>query len=484
MATGAIIVIAARVCLGVRHPDALARRMDYARGRTSQASRDHRTQTYTKDVAPILFQHCASCHRPNDVAPFSVLSYSDVRPWARSIREKVVTREMPPWYPDQRYGEFTNDPRLTKNEIDIIANWVDHSAAEGDSMDLPPQPTYIDGWTIGKPDRILAMSKAYTVEPNASDLYVYAVIPTGFKEDKWIQAAEIRPGNKRVVHHAIAHVITPEALKKSEPGGDDNPKSENGASMFYKQGGLTRVRMDAPVIDDGANAANGGAAFKRRITEQGSDLFSMLLASYAPGKEPDVFPQGAAKRVPAGSAVVLQIHYSSFRGNIDKPERDQTSVALVFSKEPPEKEVLTLTVQNHFFKIPPGAANHQVTASSEFDQDVELINYMPHMHLRGKDMKYEVIYPDRTRRTLLWLPKFNFNWQTVYRLKNPVHVPKGSRMIVTAHFDNSAKNKYNPDASKAVRWGDPTSDEMMVAWMECVVPRSTKGDRAPASNSK
>ena len=470
-AAGILLVISVLISIGVRRIDGY-----------NQPNHDRAVSTFSKDVAPILFQHCASCHRPNDVAPFSVLSYADVRPWARSIREKVITREMPPWYPDQRFGEFINDSRLNKSEIDTIVNWVDRGALEGDPKDLPPLPSYIAGWTIGKPDRILTMSKEYTVEPNAPDVYVYAVIPTGFKEDKWIQAAEIRPGNKRVVHHAIAHVLTPEAIKKSEQRGDDahrseTDRSEGEAPIFYKQGGLSRVKMDAPVIDDGANAPNGGAAFKRRISDQGSDLFSMLLASYAPGKEPDLFPQGTAKRVPAGSVIVLQIHYSSFRGNIQKPEKDVTTVGLAFANEPPEKEVLTLTVQNHFFKIPPGAPSHEVTASSEFDQDVDLINYMPHMHLRGKDMKYEVVYPDHARQTLLWLPKFNFNWQTVYRLKTPVRIPKGSKMIITAHFDNSPKNRYNPDPTKAVRWGDPTSDEMMVAWMECVVPRSANANR-------
>jgi hypothetical protein len=465
-ATGASIAVVVLCCFGVLVVDGYI-----------QTGSGRAVSTFSKDVAPILFQRCASCHRPNDVAPFSVLSYATVRPWARSIREKVIAREMPPWYPDQRFGEFTNDARLTKSEIDTIVKWVDQGAVEGDLKDLPTIPSYVAGWKIGRPDRILTMSKEYTVEPNAPDVYVYAVIPTGFKEDKWIEAAEIRPGNKTIVHHAIAHVLTPEAIKKSEQGSDDTATSET-EPIFFKEGGLSRVKTDAPVIDDGANAANGGAAFRRRISEQGSDLFSMLLASFAPGKEPDVFPQGAAKRVPAGSVVVLQIHYSSFRGALEKPERDTTSVGLVFAKQPPDREVLTITVQNHFFRIPPGVDSHQVTASSDVDQAIELINYMPHMHLRGKDMKYEVVYPDHTRKTLLWLPKFNFNWQTVYRLKTPVHIPKGSRIIITAHFDNSTKNKYNPDPTRAVRWGDPTYDEMMVAWMECTVPRSTKTDGA------
>jgi hypothetical protein len=232
--------------------------------------------------------------------------------------------------------------------------------------------------------------------------------------------------------------------------------------------------MDAPVIDDGADAPNGGSLFKQRSGEDGAAGYSLLLGSYAPGKGPDVYPAGTAKKIPAGSTVVLQIHYSSFHGGMETAQKDRTSVGIIFAKDPPAKRVVTFTVPNHFFKIPPGAVNHKVTAAYTFDRDVQLIDYMPHMHLRGKDMRYEVIYPDGRRETLLWVPKFQFNWQTVYRLKNPLTIPRGTRMIVTAHFDNSAKNKYNPDPTRAVRWGDPTYDEMMIGWMDYTVPVDKK----------
>jgi hypothetical protein len=429
--------------------------------------------TFSRDVAPILFRHCARCHRSNDAAPFSVLSYRDVRPWARSIKEKVVTREMPPWHADPRYGEFSNDARLSSKDIDTLSAWVDQGAREGDQKDLPAPPDYIDGWRIGPPDRVLTMDRDYVIEPGAPDAYVYVTIPTAFKEDRWVQAAEIRPTNRRVVHHAIAHILTPETMAKTRKASKTSATDpENDEPIFYKDGGLSRVRMDAPVIDDGASAANGGAVFRRRTGEEGTDRFSVLLASYAPGKGPDVYPPGMAKRVPAGSTIVLQIHYSSFRGGLSKPERDRTSVGLFFARAPVSRRVMTLTVQNHFFKIPPGAKNHEVTASYTLDRDVEVIDYMPHMHLRGKDMRYEAVYPDGKRQTLLWVPKFNFNWQTQYRLKSPLPLPAGTRVIVTAHFDNSAKNKYNPDPSKAVRWGDPTYDEMMIGWFEYTVPET------------
>jgi Copper type II ascorbate-dependent monooxygenase, C-terminal domain len=431
--------------------------------------------TFSGDVAPILYKHCAECHRPNDVAPFSVLTYKDIRPWVRSIREKVITREMPPWYADSPGGRFVNDSRLSKKDIDTIVAWADQGAKEGDPKDLPSLPDYVDGWRIGPPDQVFSMTKEYTIKPDDPDNYVYFTVPTQFKEDKWVQAAEIRPSNKRLVHHVIAHILTPEAIAGSKTSGaTPDRKSDNEQPIFYKVGGLTRVNPDAPVIDDGASAPNGGAAFNRSTSAQGRDRFSILLASYAPGKGPDVFPAGMAKRIPAGSKIVLQIHYSSFRGALDKPERDRTSVGLIFAKEPPAKRVVTLTIPNHFFKIPAGASDHEVTAAYTFDQDVQLIDYMPHMHLRGKQMEYEAIYPGGKREVLLSVSKFNFNWQTVYTLKRPVVIPKGTRMIITARFDNSSRNKYNPDPSRSVRWGDPTYDEMTIGWLDYAVANSGK----------
>ena len=430
--------------------------------------------TYSKDVARIFYQRCAECHRPNDIAPFSVLTYKEVLPWAETIREKVRAREMPPWHADPRYGKFLNDRTLSTEEIETITNWVAQGAKEGNPGELPPLPKSFPGWQMGKPEYVLAMSEPYTIEANAPDAYVYATFPTNFKEDKWVQSAEILPGNRGIVHHVIAHVLTPEALSSgAKRDNAEFPQAENAPTIFYKQGSLSRVRMDAPVIDDGANAPNGGSLFNRR-TDDGAGGYSVLLASYAPGKGPDVYPPGTAKLLPAGSTIVLQIHYSSFHGEIDTPQRDRTIVGLIFAKEPPEKKAVTFTVPNQFFKIPAGAPNHRVTAGYTFDRDVQLISYMPHMHMRGKDMKYEVVFPDGRRQTLLWVPKFDFNWQTVYRLKEPMMIPKGTRIIVTAHFDNSAKNEHNPDPTKAVRWGDPSYDEMMIGWIEYLVPNSSK----------
>src|SRR6267143_1892407 len=224
---------------------------------------------------------------------------------------------MPPGHADSHYGEFLNDRRLSNEDIGTIVTWVAQGAKEGKPEDLPTPPRYFPGWKMGKPDYVLAMSEEYTIEAHAPDSYVYVTFPTKFKEDRWVQAAEILPGNGSVVHHVIAHVLTPEAL--SSGAKQDNaefPQADSAPAIFYKQGSLSRVKMDAPVIDDGANAPNGGSLFNRR-PDDGAAGYSMLLASYAPGKGPDVYPPGTAKLIPAGSTIVLQIHYSSFHVAIE-----------------------------------------------------------------------------------------------------------------------------------------------------------------------
>src|SRR5258708_1443536 len=254
-----------------------------ARGSHSGAS-DKDEVTFSKDVAPIFYQHCAECHRPHDIAPFSVLTYREVLPWAESIREKVSAREMPPWHADSHYGEFLNDRRLSQEDIGTIVTWVAQGANEGNPEDLPTPPKYFPSWKMGKPDYVLAMSEEYTIEAHAPDSYVYVTFPTKFKEDRWVQAAEILPGNGSVVHHVIAHVLTPDTVssgKKRENA--EFPQADNAPSIFYKQGSLSRVKMDAPVIDDGAKALNGGSVFDRRTGDGGAG-YSVLLASYAPGK--------------------------------------------------------------------------------------------------------------------------------------------------------------------------------------------------------
>jgi hypothetical protein len=446
---------------------------------SSANSPEKKEVTFTKDVAPIFFKNCADCHRPNDIAPMSLLSYKDARPWARSIKEKVTTRQMPPWSADPHFGEFRNNAQLSQSDIDTITAWVDQGAKEGNANDLPPQPAVVNGWRTGTPDIILSMDKPYEIPAGGPDQYVYFTIPTNLKEDTWIRAAEIKPGNKKVVHHVIAFILPPEqaAMMKGRIGEN---RASSGNSIFWQDGTLTRVKMDAAVQDDGCGNANGGSAFGSNSKDQG--FSGSLLAGYAPGMDADTFGDGYARRIPAGSVVVFQMHYSNFKGALNKPETDQTSIGLTLSKAPASqmsKMVVTRGVSNHFFKLPAGDPNHEVTSCMTFDRDSQVVSYMPHMHLRGKDMRYELAYPDGRKETLLWVPEFNFNWQTVYKLKDPLTIPKGSKLTVTAHFDNSERNKYNPDPTKVVRWGDPTYDEMMIGWITYVVDRPK--ERAVAS---
>jgi mono/diheme cytochrome c family protein len=432
--------------------------------------------SFNKDVAPILFKNCAQCHRPDDIAPFSVLSYKDARPWAKSIREKVISREMPPWGADPHFGEFSNDTRLSQSDIDTVVAWVDGGAKEGAPKDLPPAPNFSDAWRIGKPDVVLSMPEEFALDARGADDYIYFRVPTNFTEDKWIQAAEFRPGNKRVVHHAVVFIETPqmiEAAKSMAKRGGKEFDPRNGASvferapgpeqLFYKEGTVWRTKMDTPVVNDPCNAASEGSGRVARSASAGAG--SMLLTAYAPGKNPDVYQPGVAKKIPAGSNLILQMHYSKTTG---KTEKDRTSIGFVFAKQPVEKAVETLTVVNSLFAIPPGAENHAATACYNVPREIQFVNYFPHMHVRGKDMKYEVVYPDGRRETLLWVEKYNFNWQTLYALKNPIPVPKGARFMVTAHFDNSAKNKFNPDPTKTVRFGEPTYDEMLVGYADVI----------------
>jgi mono/diheme cytochrome c family protein len=428
-------------------------------GNESGNAKSAKAVTFSRDVAPIFYKNCVACHRPNDLAPMSLLTFKEARPWARSIKEKVLTREMPPWLADAHYGQFANDKRLSQQEIDTIVAWVDGGAKEGDAKDLPPAPSFSDDWQIGKPDLKLSMQEEYAVEATGPDEYIRFVIPVNITETKWIRAVEIHPGNKRVVHHAVAFIQTPEMIATAKATGNALNPTPPESSMFYKEGSLVRTKANAPVYDNGCTAPDGGFA-----RGSGQETIGPLLGFYAPGKDVDVFPAGTAKFIRPGSNIVIEMHYSKTTG---KPEKDRTTVGLFFAKEAPDKVIQSNGALNHFFMIPPGATNHEVTACYKFSNDALIYTLMPHMHKRGKDMKYEAVYPDGRRETLLAV-KYNFSWQSMYRFKEPLLLPRGTQLIVTAHYDNSERNKWNPDPTKAVRWGDPTYDEMMIGYMDYV----------------
>jgi mono/diheme cytochrome c family protein len=439
----------------------------------SQATGD---LTFNKDIALLFFKNCAECHRPGENAPFSVLTYKDVRPWAKSIREKVLSREMPPWHADPHTGQWANNRRLAQKDIEAIAAWVDQGAKEGDPKDLPPQPEFVDGWTIGKPDLVLTMPEEFTLAASGPDEYRYFQIDPKFTEDKYVQLAEARPGNRKIVHHIAAIIQPPKDAEPSpQPAKEEKPREQKGEeTILYQDGFLRRTKMDAPVYDDGCSLPNGGHGERRDVT--GDEGNSPYLTGYAPGMNQMILESGMVKKIPAGSKILLSMHYSKTAGSVQK---DRSSVGLIFAKTPDNKELLTRSVTNNYFLIPPGAERHRTTACWTTKEDIQIVNLMPHMHLRGVAMDFKAIYPDGRTEVLLNVPNYSFSWQTVYYAAKPILIPKGTKIVVTGYFDNSSRNKYNPDPSQTVRFGDPTYDEMMVGVVEYTVDgKSVKASTA------
>jgi hypothetical protein len=423
--------------------------------------------TFNKDVAPILFKNCVECHRPGEAAPMSLLSYKDARPWARSIREKVVSREMPPWHADPRVGQFSNDASLTRGQIDTITAWVDGGAKEGDPRDLPPAPKFVEGWSIGQPDAILKMPEEFTLEANGPDEYHHFLIDTGFTEDKYVELAEARPGNRRIVHHINALIIPPPPgviSWKAPPKEDLEKYIAELDPILYSEKYLRRVRPSVPVHNDGCQLPSGGSGNK--FDGSGDFFTTMILTEFLPGVKPAIWEPGTVRRIPAGAKVALEVHYSR---TTDKVEKDRSMVGLIFAKQPPRKELFSRLISNYYFQIPPGAENHRVTSCWTTLEDIHLVTARPHMHNRGKAMEIKVFYPDGRSEMLLNVPSYDFSWQTSYNFKQSKAIPKGTRFVVTGYFDNSAKNRNNPDPAKAVRFGEPTTDEMMVGWITYTV---------------
>ncbi|HEX4951291.1 MAG TPA: thiol-disulfide isomerase [Blastocatellia bacterium] len=437
--------------------------------------------TFNKDVAPIVFKSCAECHRPGEPAPFSMLSYKEIRPWARAIKEQVVNKKMPRWDANPAHQKFANDPRLTQKEIDTIAAWVDGGAIEGNVKDLPPVPKFTAGWNIGKPDLILTMPEEFTLEASGPDEYQYFEIPTSFTEDKYIQAVEARPGNRQVVHHIIAFIKPPQKENPNRPklSKEEIAKLRAEAekqSIQYQEGFLRRTKPDAPFYNDGCNIPP--EEYKKRRVEggEGGGNNNNWLIGYAPGNITQPWPEGTVKKIPAGSSIVFQVHYSKVAGSVQK---DRSSVGLIFAKAPPKKEIMMAGVANPFMKLEPGQANQKVTACWTTKEDIHIYTLTPHMHVRGTAQRIEAIYPNGKSEVLLDVPTYSFAWQTTYELKEPKAIPKGTRFLVTTWYDNSPKNKFNPDPTKAVRWGDPTYDEMMIGFIEYTIDnQNLKGTTA------
>lgn len=385
--------------------------------------------TFHKDVEPILQKNCQSCHRPGEAAPFSMLTYQSTRPWAKSMKTAVASRRMPPWHADPSVGHFRNDRRLSDADIATISGWVDAGAPEGNAQDAPPPLKFIEGWNIGKPDWVIEMPNAFEVPSKGTVDYQWIVLPTGFKEDRWIQAVEVRPGDRSVVHHVIA---------------------------FYRKPGSKWLSDAAP-----------GVATSKGSGDPESGMSDGSIGGYVPGLPPSGFPEGRAILLPAGSDIVLQMHYTTS----GKAALDKTKVGVIFAKEPPKERSVSLTVGLAKFTIPPGVPDHALDASFTIDSDLRLVNFTPHMHLRGKSFEYRATLPDGTKEVLLRVPKYDFNWQVTYELATERVFPAGTRFEATAVFDNSPNNPFNPDPKAEVHFGDQTWDEMFVGFMAFAVPK-------------
>src|SRR5262245_31609113 len=409
------------------------------------AQRTADAPTFTRNVAPIFYEKCVSCHRPGEVAPMPLITYRDVRPWARAIREKVSRRVMPPWHADRQYGTFRNDLSLTQREIYTITAWVDAGASEGDPFGLPALPKFPDGWQIGTPDQIFEMPVEYQVPASGTLDCQYFDVSTHFTEDRWMQEGEVRAGDRAHVHHIIVYVREP------DPGIRPNVVSVRPILAAGQAPPAAAPRSAATETASRRGAAPGGR--------------DAMLVNWAVGEDAPVHAKGTAKRIPAGSTLVFQVHYTTN----GKPGVDRSRLGLIFAKEPPAREVRTGMIANPLFAIPAGAANHEVEAEATFSDEVKIWSMHPHMHLRGKDMTYTAIYPDGRSEIMLRVPKFDFGWQTDYWLAEPLTLPKGSKLHVRAHFDNSSANRSNPDPSKVVRWGDQTWEEMMIGFFTYTV---------------
>jgi hypothetical protein len=399
------------------------------------------TPVFAKDVAPILQNRCQICHRPGEVAPFSLLTYEQARPWAKAIKAAVIQRKMPPWFADPHYGKFSNDNSLSQDEIDTLVRWVDGGAPLGNPKDVPPPRQFADGWAIPQPDAVIELPTPFQIPATGTIEYQYILIPAPFKTDRWVQSVEARPTDRTHVHHIIAFI--------REPGSDWLKDAKPGIPFVPAK----------PKANDNQPTDN----------QDDSELPSDFLVGYAPGQPPEEFVPGQAKLIRADSDIILQVHYTTN----GKPGVDQSRIGLVFAKEPPKQRVFTVSAVNGKFKIPAGDPNYRVDAEFEIRTDVTLYGLHPHMHGRGKDFEYRVKFPNGDTRTLLSVPRYKAAWQLWYTLAEPLALPKGTKIECTAHFDNSPNNPDNPDPTKEVTWGDQTWDEMMVGFLNLVFDART-----------
>lgn len=388
-----------------------------------------RVPTFTKDVAPILYQNCVTCHRTGDIAPMELITYQQVRPWGAAIRESVVKRSMPPWFADPNHGKFRNDRRLSEEQIATLVAWVKAGSPKGDDKDLPPRPGFVDGWSLRRPpDLVIEMPLEVKIQANGQmDLQNYYV-KAPVKEDVYIEAIELRPGNRRVVHHSIANIVDlPEGLPAEE-------------LISGKKLGQTGWK----------------------------------LVGQAPGKGALEFLPGTAKRISPGSYIEFNMHYTP----TGKVETDRSSLGIWFAKGPVHHEVVSRMAREETYiegkkvgygqvpNIPPGAENWAIVGKMNVRDAITIYAMSPHMHFRGKDMRYTVRLPDGKEEVLLNVPRYQYEWQLNYEFETPVRLPVGSAITVLAHYDNSKNNPRNPAPDQEVIWGQQSENEMFIPWME------------------
>jgi hypothetical protein len=383
--------------------------------------------TYNKDIAPILWKNCAGCHRTGEIGPFSLLTYKDAAKRSSFLAEITTSRRMPPWKPEPGFGSFHDVRRLSDPEIQRIADWTNGGAPEGEAKDLPPMPRFPEGWQLGTPDLVLKASEPFDVPAKGADVYRCFVIPIPIDANKTVAAFEFRPGNRKVVHHALLYLDTTGAarqLDESEPG--------PGYTSFGGPGILP----------------TGG------------------LGGWAPGSMPRMLADGIGKFLRKGSDLVLQVHYHPD----GKAEKDQSVVGIYFTKKPAQKIVGGIAVRARNLDIPAGEQRFHTSAeSAPLPVDAQAIGIAPHMHYIGTEMKVVAQAPDGKTTPLIWIKDWDFNWQGTYQYDTPVKLSKGTVIKLDAYYDNSAANASNPNKPpKRVRWGEQTTDEMCLLGVQVV----------------
>jgi mono/diheme cytochrome c family protein len=407
--------------------------------------------TFNKDVLPILQKNCQECHRPGAIAPMSFMTYRDARPYARAIAKATATRTMPPWFADPAVGHFKNAKMLTQDQIATLSTWAEKGAVEGDAKDKPSPVEFVDGWTIGKPDIIVTYPHPIDIPATGVVDQANVLVYAHFDRDMWVQAAQVLPGNSKVVHHMKAWIRPPgSAWMKGAPEGElyNPPRGQAG-----------QVGADPEAV---------------KVSSSGIMPVQDILAKYNPGVEGQEFSTGnAAKFIAAGSDIVFESHYTTD----GKPETDQSMVGIVLAKAPPQQRHITTTaISERRFEIPAGSANYEVDGETTIESPAKLVWIQPHMHYRGKDYELTVVYPTGETVTVLRVPNYRFDWQVGYELATPLDLPKGTKLKTVSHYDNSTANKFNPDPTKTIKYGAQSWDEMNVSFVGIVVdPKADPG---------